>query len=243
FMAIFYIVGGLIVVFMHIDMVPAAIGQAVKYAFNDPMAMPGAIAGWSVKMALTKGVARGVFSNEAGLGSAPMVHATAIVDHPVRQGCYGLFEVFTDTLVVCSITGISILATGTLTGSPDLTGAQLTLTAFQSVLGKTGVMVLSAGLAMFAFSTILGWYWYGETGATYIFGLKITPIYKALWILVVVVGAWGGGGEFLSNIWNLSDTMNGLMAAPNLIALLWLSNEMRKLVKDFDAKRKQGLIK
>ena len=243
FMAIFYVIGGVMVIAMHADMIPQAVSNAVYYAFNDPMAMPGAIAGWSIKMALTKGVARGVFSNEAGLGSAPMVHATAITDHPARQGVYGIFEVFMDTIVICSITCIGILTTGTLTGSPDLTGAQLTLTAFQTVLGTPGVMVLSAGLAMFAFSTILGWYWYGETGAVYIFGLKVSPVYKVLWIAVVVIGAWGGGGQFLSNIWNLSDTMNGLMAAPNLIALLWLSNEMRKIVKDFDEKRRSGVLK
>ncbi len=242
FMAIFYVIGGLAVIVMHASLVPQAISNAVYYAFNDPMAMPGAVAGWSIKLALTKGVARGVFSNEAGLGSAPMVHATAVTDHPVRQGVYGLFEVFMDTIVICSITTIGILTTGTLTGSPELTGAQLTLTAFQTVLGTPGVWIMSLGLAMFAFSTILGWYWYGETGAVYIFGLKITPVYKILWIAVCVVGAWGGGGKFLTNIWDLSDTMNGLMAAPNLIALLWLSNEMRKLVKDFDEKRKKGTI-
>jgi AGCS family alanine or glycine:cation symporter len=243
FMAVFYVIGGSLVILFHLDLVPNAIYNAVYYAFNDPMAMPGAIAGWSIKMALTKGVARGVFSNEAGLGSAPMVHATAITDHPAKQGCYGLFEVFMDTIVICSITCIAILTTGTLVDYPDLTGAQLTLTAFSSVLGQPGVMILSLGLAMFAFSTILGWYWYGETGATYIFGLKVTPVYKVLWIVVVVIGAWGGGGKFLANIWNLSDTMNGLMAAPNLVALLWLSNEMRKIVKDFDQKRAQGKIK
>lgn len=243
FMAIFYVLGGLAVIIVHANLIPQAVANAVYYAFNDPMAMPGAVAGWSIKLALTKGVARGVFSNEAGLGSAPMVHATAVTDHPARQGVYGLFEVFMDTIVICSITCIGILTTGTLTARPDLTGAQLTLTAFQTVLGTPGVMIMSAGLAMFAFSTILGWYWYGETGAVYIFGLKITPIYKVLWIAVCVIGAWGGGGKFLTNIWDLSDTMNGLMAAPNLIGLLWLSNEMRKIVKDFDAKRKSGAIK
>ncbi|NLV65509.1 MAG: sodium:alanine symporter family protein [Synergistaceae bacterium] len=243
FMAIFYVLGGLAVIVIHANLIPQAISNAVYYAFNDPMAMPGAVAGWSIKVALTKGVARGVFSNEAGLGSAPMVHATAVTDHPARQGVYGLFEVFMDTIVICSITCIGILTAGTLTARPDLTGAQLTLTAFQTVLGTPGVMIMSAGLAMFAFSTILGWYWYGETGAVYIFGLKITPIYKVLWIAVCVIGAWGGGGKFLTNIWDLSDTMNGLMAAPNLIGLLWLSNEMRKIVKDFDAKRKSGAIK
>lgn len=243
FMSVFYVVGGLVVIFFHVDLVPQAIYRAVYYAFNDPMAMPGAVAGWSIKMALQYGVARGVFSNEAGLGSAPMVHATAITDHPAKQGCYGLFEVFMDTIVVCSITCIGILTTGTLFDYPELTGARLTMTAFSTILGTPGVMILAAGLAMFAFSTILGWYWYGETGATYIFGVKIAPVYKVLWLTVVVVGAWGGGGDFLAHIWDLSDTMNGLMAAPNLVALLWLSNEMRKIVKDFDEKRAKGKVK
>ncbi|HCA40753.1 MAG TPA: sodium:alanine symporter family protein, partial [Aminobacterium sp.] len=214
-------------------------------AFSDPMAMPGAVAGWTVKLALTKGIARGVFSNEAGLGSAPMVHATAIVDHPVRQGMYGLFEVFTDTIVICSLTALSILTSGVLTGQPELSGAQLTLSAFQSVLGGTGTVILSIGLALFAFSTILGWYWYGETAAEYIFGPKIIPVMKGLWIIFIILGASGGtllgdASSFLTNLWDLSDTLNGLMAAPNLIALLLLSNELRRLVKDFDAKRESG---
>jgi AGCS family alanine or glycine:cation symporter len=234
FMAVFYIVGGLIVVGLHADLVPGAIRNAVWYAFHDPHAAPGALAGWTIKMALTKGIARGVFSNEAGLGSAPMVHATAIVDHPVRQGMYGLFEVFADTIVICTLTALAIMTTGVLTSNGELTGAQLTLSAFETVLGGTGVAILSVGLSMFAFSTILGWYWYGETGATYILGTKVIPVYKILWVLVIVIGAYGGGGRFLSAIWDMSDTMNGLMAAPNLVALLWVSSELRKLVKDFD---------
>ena len=247
FMAIFYIVGGIIVVGMHADQIPAAIGNAVKYAFSDPMALPGAVAGWSVKLAITKGIARGVFSNEAGLGSAPMVHATAVVDHPVRQGMYGLFEVFTDTVVICSLTALAILTSGVLTGQPELTGAKLSLSAFQSVLGGVGTMILSVGLALFAFSTILGWYWYGETAAVYVFGVKFIPVMKVLWIIFIILGAsgeaLGGGAAFLTNLWDLADTLNGLMAIPNLIALLLLSGTLRKLVKDFDEKRRSGALK
>jgi AGCS family alanine or glycine:cation symporter len=247
FMAIFYIVGGGIVVFTHASAIPMAISNAVKYAFSDPMALPGALAGWSVKIALTKGIARGVFSNEAGLGSAPMVHATAVVDHPMRQGMYGLFEVFTDTIVICSLTALAILASGVLTGQPELTGAKLSLSAFQTVLGGTGTMILSVGLALFAFSTILGWYWYGETAAVYVFGVKFIPVMKVLWILFVLLGAsgeaLGGGAGFLTNLWDLADTLNGLMAIPNLIALLLLSGTLRKLVKDFDEKRRSGALK
>ena len=248
FMAIFYIVGAAIVIFMHADQIPAALANAVKYAFNDPKAMPGALAGWAVKIALTKGIARGVFSNEAGLGSAPMVHATAVVDHPVRQGMYGLFEVFVDTIVICSLTAFAILTSGVLTTQPELSGAKLSLFAFSSVLGGVGTMILSVGLALFAFSTVLGWYWYSETCGTYIFGPKVIPVLKTLWIALVVLGASGGeilgnAAGFLTNLWDLSDTLNGLMAAPNLIALLILSGEMRKLVKDFDEKRHSGKIK
>ena len=248
FMAIFYIVGGVIVIAAHASAVPLAISNAVKYAFSDPMALPGALAGWSVKIALTKGIARGVFSNEAGLGSAPMVHATAVVDHPMRQGMYGLFEVFTDTIVICSLTAIAILTSGVLTGQPELSGAKLSLAAFQSVLGGTGTMILSVGLALFAFSTILGWYWYGETAAVYIFGLRIVPVMKLLWIAFIILGAAGGdilgnGAQFLSNLWDLADTLNGLMAIPNLIALLLLSGELRRLVKDFDDQRRSGKLK
>jgi len=247
-MAIFYIVGGVIVISAHASAVPLAISNAVKYAFSDPMALPGAIAGWSVKVALTKGIARGVFSNEAGLGSAPMVHATAVVDHPMRQGMYGLFEVFTDTIVICSLTAIAILTSGVLTGQPELSGAKLSLAAFQSVLGGTGTMILSVGLALFAFSTILGWYWYGETAAVYIFGLRIIPVMKLLWIVFIILGASGGdilgnGAQFLSHIWDLADTLNGLMAIPNLIALLLLSGELRRLVTDFDEQRRSGKLK
>ena len=248
FMAIFYIIGGIIVVFVHIGEVPAALSSAVKYAFSDPMAMPGAVAGWTVKLALTKGIARGVFSNEAGLGSAPMIHATAIVDHPVRQGMYGLFEVFVDTIVICSLTSLAIITSGVLTGKAELSGAQLTLSAFQAVLGGTGTMILSIGLALFAFSTILGWYWYCETAGEYIFGARAIPGIKIVWIIIVFLGAAGGtllgdAAAFLTNLWDLSDTLNGLMAAPNLVALLLLSNEIRRLVKDFDAKKKSGALK
>ncbi|MFA7620731.1 MAG: sodium:alanine symporter family protein [Aminobacteriaceae bacterium] len=248
FMAIFYIVGAIIVVVTKSDQIVPAFATAVKYAFSDPMAMPGAIAGWTIKNAIVKGIARGVFSNEAGLGSAPMVHATAVVDHPCRQGMYGIFEVFIDTLVVCTLTALVILTSGMLTGQPDISGARLTLSGFESVLGNTGTIILSIGLALFAYSTILGWYWYGETCATYIFGTKIIPVMKILWIVVLFLGATGGvllgnANEFLTHLWDMSDTLNGLMAVPNLVALLILSGEVRKLIADFDAKRRSGELK
>ncbi len=123
FMSVLYFVGGLVLLITNIDKLPAAFGSVFYYAFHDPMAMPGAVAGWSLRQALVKGTARGIFSNEAGLGSAPMVHCTAITDHPVRQGTMGIFEVFLDTIIICTITVIGIIATGTLTGRPELTGS------------------------------------------------------------------------------------------------------------------------
>lgn len=249
FMAVFYVGGSIAVLFANASAIPGAIASAFKFAFSDPMALPGAIAGWTVRNAVMKGVARGVFSNEAGLGSAPMVHATANVDHPVRQGLYGLFEVFMDTIVICSMTALVILSTGTLTGQPTLTGATLTLFAFEVGIGVAGKYILSIGLALFAFTTILGWYWYAETASTYLFGIGFKPIMKALWILLILVGAMGGEllgsgtNSFLNNLWDLADTLNGLMAIPNLIGILLLSGVLRKLVIEFDSKRRNGEIK
>lgn len=243
FMAIFYILGAIGIIFTHLDAVPGAIYSAFYGAFFDPMALPGALAGWAVKVAITRGIARGVFSNEAGLGSAPMVHCTARTDHPVRQGLYGLFEVFMDTIVICNLTALTIMATGVLTSKPELTGAQLSLSAFSSVLGHTGVMILSIALALFALSTILGWYWYAETALVYITkGTALVKPFKIFWMILIVLGAWGGGTS-LANLWDLSDTLNGMMAIPNLIALLLLTKEMRRLVKDFDKQRREGKLK
>lgn len=249
FMSIFYIVGALVVVLNNIPAVPGAVASAFRYAFEDPMAMPGALVGWSVKQAVSKGIARGVFSNEAGLGSAPMVHATANVQHPVQQGLYGIFEVFVDTCVICTLTALVILTTGMLTGMPELTGAQLTLAAFESGMGHTGKLILSLGLTLFAFTTILGWYWYAETAATYLFGVWFKPFMKTIWMILIVLGAGGGslfgtsGNEFLNVLWDIADTLNGLMAIPNLIGLLILSGVICKLVHDFDDKRRKGELK
>ena len=249
FMAIFYIIGSLVVLVLYASAIPEAIAWAFRCAFGDPMAMPGAIAGWSVKQAVSKGIARGVFSNEAGLGSAPMVHATANVDHPVRQGLYGIFEVFVDTFVICSMTALVILCTGVLTGRPDLTGAQLSLQAFENGMGPIGKYILSIGLSLFAFTTILGWYWYAETASTYLFGIWFKPVMKLIWIVLIIIGAAGSqilgtaGDAFLANLWDMADTLNGLMAIPNLIGLLLLSKVVHKLVKEFDEKRKNGDIK
>ena len=243
FMAIFYIGGAAYVLIMNASMIPETVSRAVHLAFNNPLeTLPGALAGWGVKEAVQRGIARGVFSNEAGMGSAPMVHATANVEHPVQQGFYGIFEVFMDTIVICTMTALVVMVTGTLTNSPDLTGAQLTLKAFENALGTTGKYVLSIGLLLFAFTTILGWYWYAETAVTYLFGIWCKPIMKVLWIAMILIGAAGGkflgseGNQFLNNIWDISDTLNGLMALPNLIGLLILSVTLKRIVSDYDEK-------
>ena len=243
FMAIFYIGGAAYVLIMNASMIPETVSRAVHLAFNNPLeTLPGALAGWGVKEAVQRGIARGVFSNEAGMGSAPMVHATADVEHPVQQGFYGIFEVFMDTIVICTMTALVVMVTGTLTNSPDLTGAQLTLQAFENALGLPGKYVLSIGLLLFAFTTILGWYWYAETAVTYLFGVWCKPIMKVLWIAMIVIGAAGAqligseGNQFLNNICDISDTLNGLMALPNLIGLLILSITLKRIVTDYDEK-------
>ncbi|MBQ9594656.1 MAG: sodium:alanine symporter family protein [Synergistaceae bacterium] len=241
FMAIFYIAGSVYVLVLNAEMIPGVVSNALHLAFNNPLeTLPGALAGLGVKEAVQRGIARGVFSNEAGMGSAPMVHATANVEHPVQQGFYGIFEVFMDTIVICTMTALVVMVTGTLTGSPELTGAQLTLKAFETALGTPGKYVLSVGLLLFAFTTILGWYWYAETAVTYLFGVWCKPVMKVLWIAMVLVGAAGaqfigaGGNQFLNNIWDISDTLNGLMALPNLIGLLILSATLKRIVDDYD---------
>ncbi|MDY3867745.1 MAG: sodium:alanine symporter family protein [Pyramidobacter sp.] len=241
-MALIYIVGAIAVVAKNSAMIPTAFKAAFVGAFSDPMALPGALAGWAVKEAIKRGIARGVFSNEAGLGSAPMVHAAAQVDHPVQQGLYGIFEVFMDTIVICTLTSLVIMTTGVLTSEAgaQLTGAQLTLAGFDAALGHSaGSLILSAGLALFAMSTILGWYYYGETALTYIFPISAIPVFKVVWVACVVLGGWGGA-KWLTSLWDLADTLNGLMAIPNLIGLLLMTKVIKELVKDFDTKRKNG---
>ncbi|MDY0284076.1 MAG: alanine:cation symporter family protein, partial [Synergistaceae bacterium] len=152
------------------------------------------------------------------------------------------FEVFMDTIVICTLTATAILTTGVLTSQAELTGAQLSLSAFSITLGGAGTMILSLGLSLFAFSTILGWYWYGETALVYLCGPGMIKPFKVAWIALVVLGGWGGA-EILTNLWDLSDTLNGLMAIPNLVGLLLLTKELRRLTADFDAKLKSGELR
>lgn len=225
FMSIFYIIGGLIILILEADKVPSAICLIFNSAFNPKAAFGGAV-GTSLKLTMKMGIARGVFTNEAGLGSAPIAHAASNTDHPVRQGLWGIFEVFTDTILVCSITALTIMTSGLW--NSGLEGADLTAAAFES--GFTGGRyIVSIGLLLFAFSTILGWAYYGEKCFTFLVGSKIGKYYKYLYVPTCYLGATGS----LQLLWNISDTLNGLMAIPNLVGLILLSKVVVILTKDF----------
>jgi len=230
FMAAFYIIGGIVIIIINISHIGEAFALIFGSAFTGSAAI-GGFAGSTMKLAMTKGVARGVFSNEAGLGSAPIAHAAATTDHPVRQGLWGVFEVFMDTIVICSITALSIMLTGVWKSGE--TGAALTTAAFNHGLPGLGGYIVSIGVLLFAFSTILGWEYYGERCAEFMFGPKVNMAYRVLWIPFVVIGSVGG----LNMLWDLADTLNGLMAIPNLIGLLGLSGVIVKLTKEFFSKQ------
>lgn len=231
-MALFYIVCALIVIVLNIDKVPAAFSLIFGHAFTGTAAA-GGFAGSTVMMAMRFGVARGVFSNEAGLGSAPIAHAAATTDHPVRQGLWGVFEVFIDTLVICTLTALSIICAGVWNTGES--GVVLTTTAFNSVLPGFGGLVVTIAIMLFAFSTILGWAYYGERCVEYVFGSKSIIFFRIVFLPFIVVGAIGG----LNFIWSLADTLNGLMAIPNLVGLLCLSGVTIKLTKEFFDERKK----
>lgn len=227
FMAAFYILGGIVIIIRNAGQIPHAFGLIFGQAFTGTAAV-GGFAGVAVAQGVRFGIARGVFTNEAGLGSSPIAHAAATTDHPVRQGLWGVFEVFVDTLVICSITALTILTSGVWeTGE---TGAALTTMAFSKGLpGEWGGMIVSIGILLFAFSTILGWEYYGERCAEYLFGPRVIVFYKVLWIPFIVVGAIGG----LELLWDIADTLNGLMAIPNLIGVFALSGIVIRLTKEF----------
>lgn len=229
-MAVFYIIGALIIIILNVGKLPAAFGMIFGSAFTGSAAV-GGFAGSTLMIAMRRGVARGVFSNEAGLGSAPIAHAAATTDHPVRQGLWGIFEVFADTLVICSLTALSILVTGVWNSGE--TGAALTTSAFNQGLPGPGGVIVAVGILLFAFSTLLSWAYYGERCAEYFLGSKVNMVYRILWIPFIVIGAIGG----LEFIWDLADTLNGLMAIPNLVALLVMSGIVVKLTKDFFANK------
>ena len=227
FMAAFYIIGAIVIIAKNIGAVPGAFALIFGSAFST-QAMTGGFAGASVKLMMKMGISRGVFTNEAGLGTAPIAHAAATTDHPVRQGMWGIFEVLMDTLVICTMTALVIIVTGQW--NSGLQGAVLTTTAFETGF-KGGSFVVAFGLTFFAFSTILGWAYYGERCMEFLFGKKSVIFYRIVFIPAIVVGSIGG----LQAVWAISDTLNGLMAIPNLIAIFMLQGVVVSMVKDFFA--------
>jgi AGCS family alanine or glycine:cation symporter len=227
FMCLSYLLGAGVILVTHAGELPAAIQTVVASAFSGHAAV-GGFAGAGVMQAKRFGIARGLFSNEAGLGSAPMVHATARTDHPVRQGLYGIFEVFVDTVLVCASTGLVVLVTGEW--SKGTTGAALAAKAFQTGLpGAWGDVVVTTGILTFAFSTLLGWSFYGETASAYLFGTRSILPYRLAWLVAAYLGATGS----LHVVWDVADTFNGLMALPNLVALLILSPVVARSLREF----------
>lgn len=227
FMCILYFLGALIIIFLNIIKLPEVFALIFESAFT-PVAATGGFLGVSVRQAIRWGIARGVFSNEAGLGSAPMAHATAQTDHPVRQGLWGVLEVFIDTIVICSATALAILISGVW--NSGLTGAQLTISAFQTVFGKhfgTSLVVLC--MALTAYDTMLAWGFYGETCSAYLFGPRARIFYRVFWLFPIMFGSLGK----LDTVWNIADTLNGLMAIPNLIALVALGPVVFSLTREF----------
>nr|WP_042455366.1 sodium:alanine symporter family protein [Simiduia agarivorans] len=225
FMAVTYILCGLFVLIYHAAELPAAIALVIESAFNPEAALGGA-AGVTLMMAIQFGVARGVFSNEAGLGSAPIAHAAAATNSPIRQGVIAMLGTFIDTIVVCSITGLAIVASGVWNG--EAKGAAMSIAAFSSAI-TGGQWVITVGLVLFAFTTVLGWSYYGERCAQFLLGEKFVWPYRILFIIAVPFGATMD----LKFVWLLADTLNGMMAIPNLIAVLALSGVVIKLAKDY----------
>jgi AGCS family alanine or glycine:cation symporter len=236
-MAIVYIVAALAVVISHGSMIGPVFAQIFEGAF-DPSAISGGLAGVAIQQAMRAGFGRGIFSNEAGLGTAPIAHAAADVDHPVKQGMYGVFEVFADTIVICTLTALAILCSGC---AGDYYGkaaaADLTIRAFSTTFGdKIGSLIIAVCITMFAFSTLLSWSLYGGRCMEFIAGSRGMMAYQAIYVLFVVIGA----SVKLDLVWNLADSMNGLMAIPNLIAVLALSPVVVRLTKDYLGRQRSG---
>ncbi len=226
FMALAYLIGAVTIICLNIGQLPSALMLIIGSAFSGSAAM-GGFAGAGVMAAIRFGVARGIFSNEAGLGSAPIAHAAAKTNDPVGQGMVAMLGTFIDTLVVCSLTALVIVMTATW--ETGLNGADLSTRAFANGLPGLGGYIVGLGLSVFAFTTILGWSYYGERCAVFLFGSKAVLIYRILWVIAIPLGAMGK----LTLIWSISDVMNGLMALPNLIALIMLSPVIIKLTRSY----------
>ena len=236
-MIVLYMASALAIIAFNAASVPEAFGLIFKHAFS-PVAATGGFAGAAVAAAVRFGVARGVFSNESGLGSAAIAHAAARTDNPVRQGVIAMMGTFVDTIIVCTMTALVIITSGAWTFiGPDgggLTGAVLTSAAFQNSMAG-GQYVVTVSLAVFAFTTLIGWSYYGERCWQYLFSEKSLIVYRVLWVAAVL----GFANVKVDFIWNLADTLNGLMALPNLVGLLLLSPMVFKVTREYFASEKQ----
>lgn len=232
FMAIIYILATLAVIFTNFDQILPAFGQIFTGAFTGTAAVSG-FAGAVVKEAVQKGIARGVFSNESGLGSAPIAAAAAKTEEPVEQGLVSMTGTFIDTIIICTLTGLSIIVTEKWTVA-GLEGAPLTQAAFSSLFGTPGALALTFCLVLFAFTTILGWSYYGERCFEFLFGTKHIKLYRVIFVIMVALG----GFLKLELIWIIADIVNGLMALPNLIALLALSPVIIRETKNYFSRMK-----
>ena len=240
FMSIFYVLAGLAVIVLRLPSVPAAFGQIFSQAFS-LQAVGGGAVGSVMMLAIRQGVARGVFSNEAGLGSAPIAHAASSHQDPARQAMWGVFEVFVDTILICTITALTVLLSGMELGEAALetyaSKGAAAVAAFNAILpGTIGGTLIEISLLFFALSTIISWSYYGERCWGYLTGENkvVSLVYKVMFVLVCIVGTTGSG----TLMWDISDTLNGFMALPNLVALLLLSGTMAKITKDHFGKER-----
>ena len=232
FMALLYIILAVGVIVINIDEVPAIFCQIVEGAFK-PSAVTGGVVG-SFFLSMKKGVSRGIFSNEAGLGTGSIAHACADTQKPVKQGFFGVFEVFADTIVICTLTALVILLSGVPISYGQAAGAELTISGFTATYGSWVSIFTAVAMCCFAFSTILGWGLYGARCIEFLFSSKIIKVFMVAYSLVAILGATMD----LGLLWGIADTFNGLMAIPNLIALFLLAPTVVKLVKEFAQKEK-----
>ena len=229
FMALFYIILAIGVVIINWKNVPGVFSSIIRGAFN-PASVTGGVVG-SFFMSMKKGVSRGIFSNEAGLGTGSIAHACADTRKPVKQGMFGIFEVFTDTIVICTLTALVILCSQVPVGYGQAAGAELTIQGFISVYGNWVSVFTAVAMCCFAFSTILGWGLYGARCIEFLFSEKVIKPFMVAYSLVAILGATAD----LGLMWNIAETFNGLMAIPNLIALFLLSGTVVKLTKEYFA--------
>ena len=240
FMAILYIIGSVVLIAMNIGNLGNAFGSIFAGAFRF-QAVGGGVLGFTIAQAMRYGVARGVFSNEAGLGSSAMAHSASDTKEPVKQAMWGIFEVFADTIVICTLTALTVLCTGVHekglldAAGNALSGAALSSAAFSSGFGQFGAIFMAIAMCLFAFSTVVGWSYYGERTYEYLFGSKTTIIYKVIFLCTIILGT----ATQLDLVWDIADTLNGLMAIPNLIGVVALSGTVAAMTKDYLKRRKE----